>query len=124
MSAETPSPIIPQTTAGIAAEIEAFFNGLDTNAQLHQGLHHETGICQFNISGVGTWLVSVKNGVPTLVRDATPATPPGAAFICSPEVFVRILHGEGHLNPVCAVLQGLVEVSGDPALASAVLQGN
>ena len=121
MSINAPNPTMPQTTAGAASEIEAFFNGVETRAQQQPRLSHETGTCQFNISGVGSWLISLKDGVPTLLRDAPHAAPPGAVFTCSPDVFLRIVHREGHLNAECAVLQGLVEVSGDPALTGALL---
>jgi hypothetical protein len=126
MSVDTPNPARPQTTADAAAEIATFFNGVETRAQQRPHLSHESGICQFNISGVGSWLVSIKDGMPTLVRDAdaTRAAPPGAVFTCSPDVFLRILHREDRMNAVCAALQGLIEISGDPALAVAVLYAN
>jgi hypothetical protein len=117
---------MPQATAHAAAEIETFFNSSETRAQQQPRLHHETGTCQFNVSGVGSWLFSLNEGLPTLVRDtdATRAAPPDTAFTCSPDVFLRIVHREGHLNAICAALQGLVEVRGDPALALAVLYAN
>jgi hypothetical protein len=126
MSVDTPNPTRPQTTADAAAEIAAFFTSAETRVQQQPHLRHETGSCQFNVSGVGSWLFSIKEGMPTLVRDAdaTGAAPPGAVFTCSPDDFLRIVHREGHMNAECAVLQGLVEISGDLALAAAVVHAN
>jgi hypothetical protein len=45
------------------------------------------------------------------------ASPPDVIFTCEPDVLLRILHREGHLNAMAATLQGLVVVSGSPALA-------
>ena len=122
MSADLPNPTTQQTTTGgTASEIADFFNGVEARNQQEPRLHTETGVCQFTITGVGTWLVSVNDGVPTLIHDATHAPTPDTTFTCSPDVLVRILHREGHLNAMAATLQGLLVVSGNPALAMQVL---
>jgi putative sterol carrier protein len=84
----------------------------------------EDGTCRFHITSVGTWLVTIKNGVPTVVRDGTQAAPVDCVFTCSPDVFLRIRRPEDPLNPATAMLQRLVEVEGDPSFAWAVLSAN
>jgi putative sterol carrier protein len=111
-----------QTNAGTAGEIEAFFNTMATGGQQPR-LRHVTGTCQFNITGLGSWFVTIKDGVPTVVRDHTQAPTPEVVFTTSPEAFSRLLHREGHLNAFSAALQGLVTVTGDLVLASTVVDG-
>jgi SCP-2 sterol transfer family len=127
VSADSPTPTTPnqtmqQTNVGTAGEIEAFFNTMVTGGQQPR-LRHVTGTCQFNVTGLGSWFVSIKDGVPTVVRDRPQATTPEVVFTTSPEAFTRLLHREGHLNAFAAMLQGLVTVSGDIALASTVVDG-
>ena len=124
MSTGTPNTAGQQTKDSAASDIEAFFNSVEARAQQGPRLHHETGTCQFNITGVGSWLFSIKDGVPTLIHDATNAPKPDVTFTCPPEVFLRIVHREGKLNANTAMLQGLLVVTGDPYLATAVLFGN
>jgi SCP-2 sterol transfer family len=118
----TPNPTMEQTNAGTAGEIEAFFNTVAAGGQQPR-LRSVTGACQFNITGVGSWLVTLKGGVPTVVRDGTQATTPDVVFTTSPEVFSRLMHREGHLNVLAAALQGLIVVTGDTALAATVVDG-
>jgi len=124
MSADSPNTTTQQTTTGAtASEIETFFNSVEARSRREPRLHTESGVCQFTVTGVGTWLISVKDGVPSLIRDATDAPKPDTTFTSSPDVLVRILHREGHLNAMAATLQGLLVVRGNPALAMQVLGG-
>jgi hypothetical protein len=70
MSADWPIPTTQQMNSGAAAsEIEDFFKGVEPRSRQEPRLHGESGTCQFDISGMGSWLFSIKNGMPTLVRD-------------------------------------------------------
>lgn len=106
-----------------AAEIEAIFNRIHASG-LPLGTVPLTGTCQYTITGVGSWRVTLKEGVSTCVRcDARCAPPPDATITCSPDVFVRVLHRESHLDAEAAMYQGLITITGDRALALAVVYG-
>jgi putative sterol carrier protein len=70
------------------------------------------GSYRFDVQGVGSFFVAVDDGqlaISELAREAD------CIVVCGPDDFVRI--AEGRQNLVTAIMQGLVEVHGDLALA-------
>jgi hypothetical protein len=118
-----------ETSQDMAAEIEASLNtipfhepdsGARAAAIAARGL---TGTCQFTLTGLGSWLVTIKKGMHTVVRCDGPCDPPPDATITwSPETYLRVLKHEGGLDAVAAKEQGLVTIAGDEVLANAVLR--
>lgn len=80
-----------------------------------------TGICRFDIAGVGSWSVGANDGEITVIEGAGNGLRADCAVACSAEDFRRILHGENHLNLITAAMQGLVSVTGDHVFAMAFL---
>jgi SCP-2 sterol transfer family len=114
-----------ETSQDMAAEIEASLNIIpfgnpDIGAQVAaRGL---TGTFQLTITGLGSWLCTFKDGMHTIVRCEGPCDPPpDATAITSPETYLRVLKREGAMNAVAAKERGLITVTGDEALAIAVL---
>lgn len=84
-------------------------------------LRSVTGVCRFDVAGAGTWSVAVNDGEVTVIQGAGNALRADCAVSCSAEDFLRILHGENHMNLITAAMQGLVSVSGDNVFAMALL---
>lgn len=71
-----------------------------------------TGSYRFDVDGVGSFFVAVDDGrlaVAELERAAD------CTIRCAPQTFLRI--ADGSQNLLTAAMQGLVEISGDLALA-------
>jgi putative sterol carrier protein len=105
------------------AEIEAFFHSVEVHCW-RPDLSAESGIAEFDISGVGVWYVTLKDGMCTVVRGGRPAKLPDVIFHQSPETFLRIVDKKDPLNPTTAALQGLLVVDGDMHFAWAMLEEN
>src|SRR5215472_15592113 len=113
----------PQQAAGEMAhnEIEAFFR--DAGKMRSQPrLRGITGVCRFDIAGVGTWSVAVNDGEIGVIEGAGNALHADCVVSCSAEDLLRILHDENHLNLLTAGMQGLVTISGDTVFAMAYLE--
>jgi hypothetical protein len=81
-----------------------------------------TGTCQFTLTGLGSWLVTFKQGVHTTVRcNGTCDPPPDATFTCSPETYLRVKRRVGGLDAETALQQGLITIGGDWGFALAVV---
>jgi hypothetical protein len=118
------APEAPQQTAGAAphtnGEIAEFFRQAgDMRSQPR--LHGITGVCRFDIAGVGSWSVAVNDGEITVIEGAGNALHADCVVACGAEDFLRILHGENHLNLTTAAMQSLVSVTGDHVFAMALL---
>lgn len=70
------------------------------------------GSCRFEIEGVGTWHVRVKDGALTITECADDAE---CVIGCCEEDFLRLV--EGRQNLLTAALQGRVRVRGNLMLA-------
>ncbi len=124
MSNQNP-PDVPQhtadETANVNQEIMAFFRQAgDMRSQPR--LHGITGVCRFDITGVGStgvgsWSVAVNDGEITVIEGAGKALHADCVIACGAEDFLRIVHGENHLNLITAAMQGLVSVTGDHVFA-------
>jgi hypothetical protein len=109
------------TDAAARGEIEAFFDRV-ARSTVQPRLRRLTGVCQFNIEGAGTWQIELKRGAASVTRGAERnAPPPNCVVSTTARNMVRILHHEGNLNIVAAVLQELVTVTGDVAFAWSVV---
>lgn len=97
------------------AEIEAFFHNIEGDCR-SPSLRASTCTIKFNVSGLGMWFVTIKNGTCEVVHET-----PDAILTLSPETFERIIDGNDPLTPATAMQQGLLEVEGDPNLPCAVL---
>ena len=84
-------------------------------------LRSVTGVCRFDIAGAGSWSVAVNDGEVTVIQGAGNALRADCVVSCDAQDFLRILHGENHMNMVTAAMQGLVNVSGDNVFAMALL---
>ena len=107
-------------------EIEASLNSIPFDSFSETGPAPDspflTGTCQFTLTGLGSWLVTFQNGVHTSVRCGENCEPPpDATFTCSPETYLHVLHRDGGWNAEIARLQGYLTITGDEALARAVL---
>lgn len=118
------SPEAPQQTAGEAAnangEIAAFFRQAG-EMRSQPRLRGITGVCRFDITGVGSWSVAANDGEITVIEGAGSALHADCVVACDAKDFLRILHGKSHLNLVTAAMQGLVSVTGDRVFAMAFL---
>jgi hypothetical protein len=102
-------------------EIEAFFDRV-AQSTIQPRLRRLTGICQFNIEGAGTWQVALKRGVISVTRGVEAGSPPPNSVVSmTAQTMVRVLHREGNLNILAAVLQELVTVTGDIPFAWSVV---
>ena len=112
--------LTPQQTT---AEIEAFFHSVEVHCW-RPGLGTASGIAEFDISGVGEWFVTLKDGKCTVARSCKPATLPDVVYHQSPETFLRLVDEKDPLNPTTEALQGLLAVDGDLRFAWAMLDEN
>jgi len=110
-----------QTDTTAAREVAAFFARVGT-ADMHPRLRAVTGSSQFDIEGAGTWRVALKDGVVTVSETGTMTAPADAVVTVTAEDMMRMLRGEGNLNPFCAALQETMIVRGDPAFTTTLLE--
>lgn len=104
-----------------ADEIAALFARIVANGYQPR-MRAISGTCRFNLAGAGSWLATVKDGVPFVVRDDGKDTAtPDCAVACDAEDFLRVAHREGNLNIFAAFLQGRVTISGNIGFATALL---
>lgn len=101
-------------------EIAQFFS-IVTSSGPQSRLRFVSGICEFDITGAGIWRVIIKDGVATVSQDATSTTPADCVITCAAEDFVRLLHRDGYLNAMTALLQGMLTITGDLSFANMVL---
>jgi hypothetical protein len=110
-----------KANASLCREVEEFFGGVAARGPSPDYLA-ATGTCQFNVSGVGSWLVCIKHAAVSCAHCTGACDPPpDTVFTSTPDVLLRIHSRDDRLNPRTAVLQGLVVVEGDPTLAWAVI---
>lgn len=121
MSDQNPTEA-PQQTAGETAfgEIAEFFRQAG-EMRTQPRLRGITGVCRFDIAGVGSWSVAVNDGEIKVIEGAGSALHADCVVACKAEDFLRIVHGENHLNLITAAMQGLVTVTGDLVFAMAFL---
>ena len=109
----------------MAAEIEASLNTIpfeDPDVGARVAASGLTGTCQFTLTGLGSWLVTFKEGVHTVVRCAGPCDPPpDATLTCSPETYLGVVRRHEGMNAETALHQGLIEIGGDWGLALAIV---
>lgn len=79
------------------------------------------GVCRFDIAGIGSWSVAANDGEITVIEGVGNALHADCVVACGADDFLRIIHGENHLNLVTAAMQGLVSVTGDRVFAMAFL---
>lgn len=79
------------------------------------------GVCRFDIAGIGSWSVAANDGEITVIEGVGNALHADCVVACGADDFLRIIHGENHLNMVTAAMQGLVSVTGDRVFAMAFL---
>ena len=111
------------TTAGDqpgTAEIAEFFDKVAALG-VQPRLRAVSGTCLFHLTGAGSWRATITNGLPTITRDAPEDGPADCTLECSARDFLRIIHREGGLNVLAAVLQGLVKVTGNIGFATSLL---
>jgi SCP-2 sterol transfer family len=114
-----------ETPQDMAAEIEASLNTIpfdnpDSGARLAAG--GLTGTCQFTITGLGTWLITFKEGMHTVVRcEGACEPPPDVTITCSPETYLHVMNREDEMNAETALHQGLIDIDGDWGLAGAIV---
>src|SRR6185312_9907968 len=109
MSNQNP-PDVPrhtaEETANVNQEIAQFFRQAgDMRSQPR--LHGITGVCRFDLTGVGSWSVAANDGEITVIEGAGNALHADCVVACGAEDFLRITHGENHLNLITAAMQGL-----------------
>ena len=111
-----------QTTANQATrEITALFDRVVAGGYQPR-LRSVSGTCRFNIAGAGSWLATIKDGMPTVTRDdGKDITPADCTVACTAENFLRTIHREGNLNIFAAFLQGIVIITGDIGFATTLL---
>ena len=101
-------------------EIAEFFDTVAA-AGVQERLRTVSGTCRFDVTGAGTYRIDVKDGVPAVTHDDTDMAPADCVLTVSADDFMRVVRREGHLNTLAALLEGRVAVSGDIALAGALL---
>lgn len=101
-------------------EIAQFFSTVASSGPQPR-LRFVSGICDFNITDAGTWRIVIKDGVAAVSQDATSTTPADCVVTCAAEDFVHLLHRDGYLNAVTALLQGMLTITGDLSFANMVL---
>jgi putative sterol carrier protein len=96
------------TARSIMAEAQRRREDLRPDPRL-QGI---SGSYRFEVEGVGSWRVEVRDEVVTVTESAAPAD---CVIRCDEADFVRIARGEQNL--LTAFMQGRVQVEGDFVLA-------
>jgi hypothetical protein len=110
----------PTSRQAPTEEIAQYFQELSAGGAQPR-LRSVTGTCRFDITGDGTWQVTIADGVPQVTQNAPSTTPADCVVTCEAEDFLHILRREGHLNLFAALLQGIVTITGDIAFAGALL---
>ncbi len=113
----------PQPTEGQAAREVAAFFASESVRGFQPRLASVTGLCRFDITGAGSWLVHINKGMPTVTHDASDQSPADCVVACTAEDFVRVIRRESYLNFFAAMLQGLITVTGDLGFATALIGG-
>ncbi len=103
-------------------EIAGFFDKV-VALGVQPRLRSVSGTCLFNITGAGSWLATITNGLPVITHDAPAHGPADCTVECSAQDFLRIAHREDNLNILAAFLQGLVTVTGNIGFATSLLGG-
>jgi putative sterol carrier protein len=83
-------------------------------------LVNASGSWQFDVDGAGTWTVKVDKGSLTVAEGTAPEGPTARLSMSEAEL-VRLADGEGHENPLSAMLRGAIHVYGDLAFAQRLL---
>ena len=89
---------------------QAFFKRL-AERNYEPLLHSVSGTIRWDIKGMGSWFLVVKNGSLTVSRETARAD---SVAVCSKEDFDRMVVGKQ--NPFMLYLQGKVKVTGDIGL--------
>jgi putative sterol carrier protein len=110
----------PKQASPLRDEIEAFFDQVASSG-VQPRLRGVTGVCEFDLEGAGTWHVSTKNGAVSVAEGAAKTPPADCVLWTTAEDFVRIVHREGNLNLMAAVLQEIVTIKGDLVFAYTLL---
>ncbi len=113
---DMPQPTSQTPVSTATSDVEEFFR-LVAAAGYQPRLRTVNGVCQFDIQGMGTWRVTLKDGVPTVTRGGDDMVPPTCTVTATAEDFDHLLRQDNHLNAMAALLQGLISVSGDLAFA-------
>jgi hypothetical protein len=80
------------------------------------------GTCQTTITGLGSWLCTIKEGKHTTVRcNGTCDPPPDTTLTMSPETFLGLVRQDDGMNAETAIRTGLLTISGDWELALAIV---
>jgi len=120
MSTSTPQ-LTPQQQSGaqVEKEVEAAFARVAASGPQPR-LRTIAGTCRFDIALVGTWCVTLKDGMVTVTKGAkdTPAT---AVIASDAADFLRVVRREGRMNFMTAVLQELMTITGDVPFAYTAL---
>jgi putative sterol carrier protein len=93
--------------------IESFFEQLATQSYFPR-LHAISGSCRWNIEGAGSWTLSIKEGALTMTKNSSDAQA-DSVITCGKDDFIRMVQGQQ--NPLTAVLQGRIIVTGSVGLA-------
>lgn len=93
--------------------IETFFEQLATHAYFPR-LRNISGNCRWNIEGVGSWTLSIKEGAFVVTKNSSEAQV-DCDISCSKGDFISMVQGQQ--NPMTAFLQGRVIVIGSIGLA-------
>ena len=80
------------------------------------------GNVQTTITGLGSWLCTVKEGEHTTVRcNGTCDPPPDATLTMSPETFLGLVRQDDGMSAETAIRMGLLTIGGDWELALAIV---
>lgn len=121
MSAQSPNQATQHTASGPASKEIAEFFAQAGEMRSQPRLRGISGVCRFDIAGAGVWSVTVNDGEASIIEGAGSAPHADCVVSCSAGDFLRILHGENHLNLLTAALQGLLNVTGDKVFAMELL---
>jgi putative sterol carrier protein len=102
-----------------ASEIEAFFARVAAGG-VQPRMRSVTGVCQFDIEGTGRWRVTINNGKPSVTQNPADQSSADCVVTATAEDFLRLMRREHYLNVSAALLQGLIQITGDLAFAMAV----
>ena len=97
-------------SAQIAYEtIDRFFRDAPLHAGENPKLRYFVGTCQFDVEGVGSWLVEADRGRLT-VREPRGPEETDCVIRASEKDFLRLISGEQ--NPITAFMQGRLQLTG------------
>lgn len=98
--------------------IESFFEQLATQSYFPR-LRNISGTCRWDIEGVGSWTLSVKEGNLTITKNSSDA-PADSVITCGKDDFIRMVQGQQH--PMTTLLQGRITVTGSVGLAQVCMR--